>query len=759
MRERGQSYRGVEDDGIDIRAVIGALRRRKAIIWTTIAVVTASAVLTTLLIAPRYTATAALMIKPSELRIVDMKAVAEGLPPTLAGDSSTIATQIKVLTSRTSAERIVRKLELMHDPEFNHSVLGESTTKRITDWLSEKWLVATGLADHNTEADERTEPQADREARGEEGALEHLDEEILARVVDRFLDVLTVSRDGESDVILVSFTSTDPKKATQIANALVASYTNSQMETKVQETARAAEWLLERSQQLRGQVLQAETAVEAYRAANDLINGRGGSLDGQQLASLNEELIGARAERMAREAKLRQVRQMREKGEGYELLTEVASSPIITNLRQREAQLLADEAQLSEEYGAKHPLNIQAKAERERLAQKIHLEMSNVVSTLEDELTIARSREQALQESLEGSKKQSALAGHAAIQLRELEREAEAKRAVYEAFLARLREIQEQRDLLKPDAEVISFAVVPDDASFPDLRTITIIGLVTSLILGLSLAGLAEHMDRGVRTAHQVEQVLEVPSLGLVPKIERLPRRQRPHHYLLEKPLSAYAEAIKEIHTALHTPDFDVSPQVVLVTSTLPGEGKTTFAMSLGASFARSGYRTLVMDLDLRHSSMARELDQAVHVGLVEFMIGKFALKQIIWEDPRERNLHIIPVVARVRNPSDLLRSEAMQSLIAELRDRYDYIVLDAPPALGTADTKVAAQLADAVIFIVRWQTTPASSAENGLRALIKSHISVAGVVLTQVNLRRHKGYGYGDVAEYYGTHKEYYSS
>lgn len=760
MTERTPTH-PASDDGIDVRTVLGALRRRKGIILTTMILLTASAVASALLLTPRYSATAVVLVKPHELRVVEMQAVAEGLPQEVPGADTLLPTQRELLAAPSRARRIMAKFDLASDPEFNPELAAPSRITMLAErWLPERWLVATGLAGQGAE-----DPTPDGEHADAAAAAEP-----TQRMVDRFLDRLDVERGGTSNVLSVTFTSADPAKAAQIANAVAASYVADQLEGKVEVTARAGDWVADRIAELREEVLHAERAAEEYRAANDLM-ARGGDdgLDAEQLASLRGQLITARAERGVAEARLRQVRELWEQNADIKALGEVVSSQIIMDLRQREAQLLSQRAQLAQEYGPRHPLVLQNNAEIEQLGSRLDQEIRNIIRNLEDEVAIAQGRERALTETLAETKQDSAASRQTGIQLRELEREAEAKRSLYETLLKRQKEIQEQRDLLQPDAEVVSLASVPDRPSFPNLKLIAIIGFATSAIIGPLMAALAEHLDRGLRTGRQLEDVLHLPSLGLVPSVSRSRHAQTPFHYFLKKPLSAYAEAIREVQLALERLDDAVPPQVILLTSSLPGEGKTTVAMSLAASFARSGCKTLIMDLDLRHPSIGREMAEPVGLGLIDLLTGDRRFDEVVRTDPYLANLDVLPVASHIPGqraprqavenlgPSDLIGSRKMGRLFEELRKRYDAIVVDAPPALGTTDAKIAALWADAVVFVVRWHETPASVASSGLHALRKNQIPVTGAVLTQVDLRQHVKYGYDDVGQYYGQHKNYY--
>lgn len=312
-------------------------------------------------------------------------------------------------------------------------------------------------------------------------------------------------------------------------------------------------------------------------------------------------------------------------------------------------------------------------------------------------------------------------------------------------------------DPARAGARVISSATVPGAPSFPRPRLMIAVGFTGSLMLGMLLAIAAEGMDSSLRSGRQVEQALGVPHLGLIPQLAKL-NGDKPHAYLLRMPRSAYAEAVRAVQVGLQFSDPDRPPQVILVTSSLPGEGKTTLTLSLAASIARSGRKTIVVDLDMRHPSIRRELGQAISgPGLVEAVSGESALDDVIWRDGALPNLHAIPVGSATSNPTDLLASPRLSALLTELRSRYEVVILDAPPLLGLVDTRVAAGLADAVLLAVRWGETSAEAAVNGMDSLRESRPLVAGAVLTQVDVRSHTRRAYGDALQYYDKYEKYY--
>lgn len=732
-------------DAIDIKNLIGIVRRRKLIVLWTVCLITSVAALAAALIMPRYTATSAVLIQPRAAQVIDLDAVVGDLAP----DEAMVETQIEVLASRELAEQVVQELGLLSDPEFNPAIAEEvDRSLAIAGWLHDYWPTLEGIAD------ELLPEMAKRPLA--QNAAELPAAHQLETAVTVFLEKLEVRRGGRSYVLSIDFTSTDPENAARVANAVVRSYVDTQLADKLSATTEATRWLTERVEQLRDQVLEAERAVEDYRVVNQLVDSPGTTLNVQQLVGVNATLIATRAERAEKEARLERVREVVKSGGGYDGIAEVMSSPVIVMLREQETTLLRQKAQLSREYGERHPRMVHLAVERQDLAARIDLEARNIIRTLESEVTVARRRERALEESLNETKGQSAVIGRAGIQLAELEREAAANRVIYETFLTRLKETREQEDLLRPDARVISAAFVPDEPSFPTPKLMVVSGFTASLMMGLLLAFLAEHLDRSLRTGSHLEELLGVASLGLVPSVRRFKRLQK-HRYLLEKPLSEYAEAIRSVRKALQLSNIDRPPQVVMVTSTLPGEGKTTLATSLAASGAASGCNTILVDLDLRHPSVAREMNQPVRADLIDFMTGRATLDEVIYADPTADRLAYIPIKQLTRSPLNLLESQKMVSLIAALRARYDYIVLDTPPALGITDARATAVLADAVLFVVRWQQTKAEPALSALEILLNSHARVAGAVLTQVNLRRLAKLAYGDSGQYYKRYKTYY--
>jgi capsular exopolysaccharide synthesis family protein len=506
-------------------------------------------------------------------------------------------------------------------------------------------------------------------------------------------------------------------------------------------------------------VFGSELAIEEFRAAHGLVDTARAPLDAHQLGIITNSLINARAERSAKEARLHSLRAMRDSGHGLESSAEVLSSPLMLSLRAREMDLLREEAQLAREYGEHHPRILQLRAEQEKLVDRIDHEIGNVIANLENEVALARSRERAHAEHLREAKGQSALSGQAEVQLRELEREAAASRSLYETLLIRLKETEQQQEIVQADARLISPARVPDAPSSPSPKLFAMVGFTASVVFGSILALLLEQLDNTLRTGRQVEELLGVPSLGLVPKVAGARAATPLHRHMTERPQSAYAEAVHALHTQVCLAAADrPPPSAILVTSALPGEGKTSLAASLAVFAVQLGHKTLLVDLDLRRPAVAREFNAAPAADLLAVLAGTGRLEDAIVRDPAS-GVALLAAGHDHGNPITLLTSKRLKAVLRAARECYDYVIIDTPPVLGLPDVKALSPASDAILFVVQWDRTARDAAAAALRQLADVSAKVAGVVLNQVDMRKHASYAYGDAAQYYLKYGKSYAA
>ncbi|MGF1477452.1 MAG: GumC family protein [Geminicoccaceae bacterium] len=534
-------------------------------------------------------------------------------------------------------------------------------------------------------------------------------------------------------------------------------YNDDQLNVKREATLRAARWLTDRVAILRAQAIKAEEEVQDYRAEHGLLQVTGTRFDAKELTGLQGELIGTQVELSEIEAKIEVVQSMRQQGAEAGSLAEVLVSPLVGELRRQLIALQRQQTQLLNDYGTRHPAVVNVRSEIEQLSADLRSELGTIAGALENQLRILRNREATIEDKIAAAKSQSLSIDEAETRLDELQRTAHVTRAQYDSFLKRLKEVNEQQDLLEPGARLALRATEPADASFPKPNLIIAAGFVSSLLLGALLAFVREYLDTTLRSGHQLEQAFGLPNWGYVPNVKGLKSTQRPHTYLVEKPRSGYAAGLEGLRVALELSDHENPPQAVLVTSSVPDEGKTSLAIGLSVIAARSGIKTIVVDLDLRRPSVHKELGLKVRHCLFDYMAGECSIDDAIYHGGSPYDFDALPLTKPPARSLDMLRDERMAELITALRQRYDYIVLDSAPVLGLSDTVVASRLADAAVFAVRWSKTEEGMVRNALNGFLRGRMSTVGTVLTRVNPARQKSYRYGDDIQYYGKFEKYY--
>ncbi len=302
-------------------------------------------------------------------------------------------------------------------------------------------------------------------------------------------------------------------------------------------------------------------------------------------------------------------------------------------------------------------------------------------------------------------------------------------------------------------------AEIPQSPSYPKKRIIVGFTFVASVALAVMLIVLVERLDNGFRSAQQVEHSTGVATLGMIPFLADGKRvGVMSEDYAVERPTSSFAEAFRSLRAGLMLSDVDNPPKVVMVSSSVPGEGKTLVSLSLGRIAAESGQRVVLVECDFRRPRIRKVVSGLEDEGLLATLESEGTNDHGIYIDNKS-GLHIIPAVGKIPNPADVLASMHMKRLIERLKKNYDFIVLDSPPILAVSDARVLSTLADKTLYLIRWAHTPRPLAINGIKQLLDDGTDLAGVVLTQVNLRKHAKYGYGDSGYYYGRYKEYYEA
>ncbi|MBT5415401.1 MAG: polysaccharide biosynthesis tyrosine autokinase [Rhodospirillaceae bacterium] len=746
------------DDSLSIRRILGVLRRRAILIAGIAVLVTSIAAVWVSQLTPLYVAQAQLVVSPA--RTPDIGA--DPLTPTLAPDFWTNETEAAIIGSRELARKAVERLNLVNSPLYNASLrppergLVRSIVGPLKAFVSDM-IVKPAKEFLFGAPDAATDPSPAQAAQTADNRQEMLVDSIVAAYVGG----LSVVPQDRSRIITVQYRSTDPEMAALGANTAAEVYILDQLSVKGEASSRAGRWLSDRVNEMRRRVIESERRLEEFRREVGITDLGGATLYQQQLAGLSEELVLARGERAEAEARFDQIQDLLDQGGDLDTIAAVIDSRLIQNLREQEAGLAAKFAELGTQFRPNHPKMKLAETELNGLQGKIRGEVEKVLQNLGNELQIAKVRETNLQREVTRLEEMLDEQGEAEVTLRALESEVRANKQLYETLLARFKETNVQRDelLQQADARIISRATVPGGPYFPKKGVMIFAALVVSLIIGVAISLLTEFLDSGFRSLHQIEALTGLPAIGLVPAVSDLERQgKRPHEIALEKPNSTYGEAIRTLRKALLLSQVDHPPRTIIVTSSVPGEGKTSTALSLAATAARSAQKAIVIDCDLRNSTLHTYLDHPNHIGLGDYLAGLASLEDVIEIDPRS-GVHFIAGGNRAPNPTDLLGSEDMRGLLRQLSRLYDLVVLDTPPILAVSDALVLVRHVDKTVFLVRWEKTRRESAMVGMKTVIEAGADLAGVLLTQVDVRKHAQYDYADSGYYYyGSYKNYYT-
>lgn len=730
----GQDFGDGLASQLDLRRIVNVFRRRLRLFSAVALAVFISVALVTFQATPKYTAIANVMLDTRKEKVANVEEVLSGLP----ADSAAVDTEVEVLKSRQLAERVTKDLKLEEDPEFNSALAKPTGVKALLG------SVLNAVAGPPKEV--------------QEGSLAQ--QKAHEKVVDRVLAGLSVKRSGLTYVINVSYESPNAQKAAIIANKFAELYLLEQLEAKFEATQQATKWLNSRLEEMRGQVLADEAAVQQYKIANNLLSASGTNLTEAEISSYNQTLAQARAQVAEDQARLATARAQMSRGSSGDDVGEALDSPVIQQLRAQRAKVSGEVADLSGRYGERHPEMLKAKRQLSDIDAQIQAEIQRIVSNLQAKAQVSAQRAGAIAGSLGGAKGTLAANNRAMVRLNELQRNADASRTLYESYLNRFKETSSQQGIEQSDARVVSKAKIPTKQSSPKVSLNLALGLILALGAGIAAMVIAEMLDAGLATAEDVERRLETSYLGAVPLLSSVAesRSEVPIDYVVSKPLSSFSEAFRNLRTSILYSRIGEPVKVVAITSSLPGEGKTTTAVCLARSSSIQGVSTVIVDCDLRRRTVNRMLAQDPQVGLLEVLSGEVTLDQALITD-EATGTAFLPLAKTNFTPKDVFGTQAMDKLLAELRARYDLVILDTAPLLPVADTRVLAPKADAVVFLTRWRKTPQHAVEAAFRMLAGTGAHIAGVALTQMDMKAQTKYGYGDPGYYYAEYKKYYVS
>jgi polysaccharide biosynthesis transport protein len=579
--------------------------------------------------------------------------------------------------------------------------------------------------------------------------------------INRLRGALAVSRSGYTQILNITITWDDPVRAGELANAVADAYVVDQLDARLEAAKRASAWLSDRIAELRQQLGASEDAVTKFRREHGLTrSGPTVALNDQQLADLNGKLIAARTDAAEKKARVDFIAELAAGKKTLESLPDSLQSTagMMAALRAKLAEASQREADLLARYNRTYPAVVNVEAEKRDIERSIAAETQRTAESVKSDYALAKARLDVIQQAMDEATGQGALNNDDTVKLRELERTAAVNKTLFEEFLQKAKITDEQATFRARDVRVIMPAHAGGQ-SFPDTRKVLLTALLAGLGLGVGGAFAMEMLRAGFTSPREVEQALGIPVLASVRRLKKSElvkdgKTIPVPFYQMHHPLSPFSESLRTLRSSIHMSDVDRPPKVILVTSARPSEGKTTIAVSLAISAAFAGMKVALVDADLRHPAASRIFKLEQENGLVDLLTGAGTADKVL-RFYKDLKLTIVPAGSKSLNPPDVLGSERMKALIANLRETFDYVVVDAPPIGPVIDAVIVANLADKTILVVEWASTPRERVETALRQ-VSTHKRVAGVVFNFVNQDRAKKYG----GEYYDgkSYEKYYS-
>ena len=716
-----------EGEGLDFASLFEAARRRYLIFLSVFVLVLGLAVVLTLHQKPSFTASSSVMMDPRQLQIFQAST-----QPNVSGDLSlsteAVATQVQLISSRGVAEAVVDQLHLDQQPMV-----------MTRPGLKGRLMLAMGLA----RPPSPMTPAERREA-----------------LVDLLLSRLNVERVGLTYVIAIAYTDPKPDRAAQIANAFAQAYIQQSLQGKSDATRQAGGYLNQRLRELSDSAAADASAVQQYKVGHNLLGSNGATLTEQEISNLNAQIATARAEAAADAARVDTARSQLKRGSTGEDVGAALTSPVVQSLRSQRAQVSGQLAELSSRYGPEYPDILKARQQLADLDAQIRAEIKRVISNLQATAQVSAGRLASLERTLGQSRGVLATDTRSQAGLIELQQKATASQALYDNYLARFKEIMASAGTEQSDARIVALAQVPNIPTSPRIVLDLALGVIVAGVLGVVAGVVAELMDRSFASGVEVERRLHAPYLGSIPILSSVARgnRRSPVEYVIANPFSVFAEAFRNMKVSVLQARGVGGSVVVAVTSPLTGEGKTTTSVCLGETSGMQGARTIVVDCDLRRRTLQRFLERTPDRGLVELIQGEATLDEVVVVDEKT-GLHFLPLAQGKLTANDVFGGPAMDELLTELRQRYDFIILDTAPLLALADTRTLAAKCDAVVLLCRWRKTPQDAIKSALRLLQSAGAPMAGVALTRVDVRKQSAHGYGDSTYYYREAQEYYAS
>ena len=735
LRLSGDSREERAEESFDLLEYWRIVTKRK---WSILGLALAIALIAALVVSavrPVFRSTVTILMEPQKSKVVGIEEVYAGM----GGNRDFIQTQAGILKSRELAARVGQKLKLAAHPEF------DPRQAEPEFWI--RWIEAVGIdpADFGMSVAKKDH---------------RIDEDAIAKsVTGRIQGGLTVEPVRASQLVRISFDAYDPQLAATVANAVAEVFVESDLEARYQMTQKASNWLSERLGGLRQKVEASERALQQYRERERIVEAKGVAQSGasSQMAQLTTALVEARNRRNEVENRYNQIRGIRGPASAYESVPAVMNNGMVSSMRGSELETEKRLSELSKRYGKEHPRMVQAEAELRGARENTRRTIETVVASITRDFEVARANEASIEHSLGKSKGEIQEINRKEFQLGVLERDVAANKQLFDMFLGRYKETSAAGDLQSTIARVVDPAIPSASPYKPNKRQVVLIALVVGLFAGVMLALLLDRLDNTVKTSHDVESKLALPVLASLPII-RDTRNVKIERMFAEKPDTIFSEGIRTARTGIMLSSIDTPHHAIVVTSSVSGEGKTTFSTNLALAFAQTK-KVVLIDGDLRRPSIYKLFGKELNSpGLSSLVAGSTPAAECIFK-VEGTELYVVPSGPVPPNPLELLLSKRFEETLHKLHEMFEMVIIDSPPVQMVSDAMVIARNCTGMVYVVKADDTPYQVARNGVKRLKLANANIIGVVLNQLDFERADKY-YGEYTGYYKYgYKRYYGA
>lgn len=707
--ERAQEVREIH-----LRDYLKVVAKRKITVATFFVIIFAVTLIVTFSATPVYIASTKVLIEKNEPANLGMMNYLY-----MPYDPNFAETQYQLIRSSSVSMRVVRMLSLDH-PQAADEKAGEEVTNIFTGtlrWFRDLFSLAAHLGGKAPRPEGAASPEVTEKERQEKAMR-------LAKMISGSIIVTPVKN---SNLVTVSYQSTDPEQAARIVNSVAQAYIEEVLEIKMSSSKYAMKWMTEKAEEERLRLEQSERALQEYMKNKDIVTLQDRlAIVPERLSEVASKLAGAETNRKEKETLYNQVKDLTRDMDKAQTMPSIASDPTVQSLRSQILKAEQNVSELSKKFGQKHPAMIAGQEELRGLREKRDDEIRRVISSIRNDFELAKASEENLRRLAGQTKAETLNLTEKFVQFGVLKREAETSKQLFDAIVKRIKEQGVTQDIQTVNVWVVEKAETPVSPAMPNKPKNILLGILVGLIGGIGLAFFVEYLDNTVKSPEETEARIDMPVLGMV---ELLKPGQHPIEGIIaSNPRSPVAESYRLIRTALVLSSPDRPPKNILITSMSPAEGKSATAVNIAMTFAQSEKTVLLIDADLRKPRLHKLFQLENSQGLSTYLAGASGLT--VHSPEIMPQLKVITSGPTPPNPSELIGSRRMKELLRELDARFDVIIWDSPPFLAVADSMLLSRILDGTLIIAKAGSTTYDALRRGAKSCADIGAHCLGIIV-----------------------------